>query len=295
MNPIDLLNYLNSGDDDGLYAQARSVERETFGKPPSVHAVIRISNFCDRECRHCSLRSANRQLPRYRLSASQTLDMAAMAARDGASAIVLQSGNDRGCTTQQIGELIREIKSQHDVAVILSLGQRGLDEYAHWKACGADRCQINLETSESFAFKRLRQGEHFTDRLHLLEELRGLGYGIGSGVVAGLPGSSPMDSVRDILFLADLGLDMVEIVPFVPQPGTPMSGMGPGSVDTAMRMAALLRILLPTACIPAMAALDELRPGSGLLALGRGCNAIQPSMPTPSRAEAPHAEGHHVG
>jgi hypothetical protein len=60
-------------------------------------------------------------------------------------------------------------------------------------------------------------------------------------------------------------------------------------------MAALLRIMLPEACIPAMESLDELRPGSGQLALERGCDAIQPAMPIPPQAEGLARESRHVG
>lgn len=294
MNPTDLLYYLNHSDDRGLYARADAVRRQSRGAARSVHAVIPISNVCDRACRHCDLRSANGRLKRYRLTPSQVLDMAAEAAANGAGTIVLRSGNDLGYSARLIGELVREIKSRHGLAVTLSLGQRGFDEYAYWKECGADRCQVNLETSEPFAFKRLDQGTDFSAKLHLLETLRDLGYEVGSGVVAGLPGTTPMDGLRDLLFLAELHPAMVEIEPFVPRPGTPMDGLGPGSVDTAMRMAALLRIMLPEACIPAMASLDELRPGSGRLALERGCDAVQPAMPVPFPAGETRMEGQHV-
>jgi biotin synthase len=293
MNPTDLLMYLSGADDQGLYAQADAVRRETFGKATYLHVAVQLSNVCDQACRHCALRGENSRLRRFRLSATQVLDQAAEAIRGGAGTVVLRVGNDPAWTAPLVSELVREIKVRHDVAVALSLGHRGLDEYAYWKECGADRCRINLETSEPFQFKRLRQGEHFTGRLHLLGKLHELGYEVGSGVLAGLPGTTPMDSLRDVLFLAELDLDMIEITPFVPRPDTPMGGMGPGSVDAAMRMAALLRLLCPTACIPATDALDELRPGSRQLALGRGCNAVLPVVGTPlSRLDAdPLPEG----
>ena len=318
MNPNDLLYYLNGADDSALYGQADAVRESVCGRDTFIHAVVPLSNICDRGCRHCDMRGQNKRLPRFRLQASRVLELVTKAAEAGAGTVVLTSGNDLGLSAPLIGELVREIKGRADVAVTLRLGPRDLDEYAYWKECGADRCQVNLETTERFLFKRLDQDGNFTDRLHRLEALRDIGYEIGSGVLAGLPGTTPLDSLRDLLFLKDLELDGIEIAPFTPRPGTPMSGLCPGSVDTAMRMAALLRILCPGACIPAAASLDHLRPGSRVLALKRGCDAVMPSMVprsaprfpedlgtlkqaivgtglVPSPAKGPAKEGQHVG
>lgn len=278
MNPNDLLYYLSGADDHALYAEADAVRRAAFGRNTFIHAVVPVSNICDQECRHCDLRGHNKRLQRFRLQASRVLDLAGRAAKAGAETVILASGNDIGLSAPLIGELIGQIKTRFNVAVTLRLGHGGLDEYVYWRKCGADRCQVNLKTTEPFGFKRLDQDDSFTNRLHRLDALRDIGYEIGSGVLAGLPGTTPMDCLRDVLFLAELDPHLIEIAPFVPRPETPMGGMCPGSVDTAMRMAALLRIMRPKARIPAVTALDELRPGSRMLALERGCDTVTPSM-----------------
>lgn len=278
MNTHDILAALTGADDHSLFSQAAETRHRVFGNDVYIRAIVEFSNICDKHCRYCGLRADNRNLNRYRMSVDDILAAADRAVSEGAGTVVLQSGDDTGYSMELIGELVREIKNRHDVAVTLSLGDRGLVEYAFWRECGADRCLMKLETTDRFLYKQLRRGEDFNARLHRVEELRRQGYEIGSGVIAGLPGTTPMDALRDILFLTDLNLDMIAVGPFVPNPDTPLAGMTPGSVDLSLRMTALLRILNPEANIPATSALDALRPGSRALALTRGCNVLMPSL-----------------
>lgn len=278
MNTHDILDHLNGGDDPDLFAEAHATRQRVFGNDVYIRAIVEFSNVCDKHCRYCGLRADNRRLNRYRMRAGHILETAALAVAEGAGTVVLQSGDDTGYSAELVGELIRAIKARHDVAVTLSLGDRGIDEYAYWRACGADRCLLKLETTDIDRYKRLRQGEDFRARLHRLEGLRDLGYEVGSGTIAGLPGTTVMDALRDILFLAELDLDMIAVGPFVPNPDTPLSGCAPGSVLLSHRMTAILRILAPEANIPATSALDALRPESRAAALGRGCNVLMPSM-----------------
>ncbi|MFH1914575.1 MAG: [FeFe] hydrogenase H-cluster radical SAM maturase HydE [Pseudomonadota bacterium] len=296
MKAHDILTALTGADDPSLFAHAHEIRQQVFGNEVYIRAIVEFSNTCNKHCRYCGLRADNRTLRRYRMPAYHILETVSAAVDQRAGTVVLQSGDDPSYSTEYVGELVRQIKARHDVAVTLSLGDRGLDEYAYWLECGADRCLLKLETTDSARYKQLRQGEDFSARLHRVEELRRMGYEVGSGVIAGLPGTTPVDALRDILFLSDLGLDMIAVGPFVPNPDTPMAGNAPGSVDLSYRMTALLRILNPEANIPATSALDALRPGSRTLALTRGCNVLMPSMtPAPLRGDYAIYPGKNAG
>jgi len=278
MNTHDILALLNGTDDKALFADAARTRNRVFGDEVFIRAVVEFSNVCDKKCHYCGLRAPNANLRRYRMTGPEILDTACAAAADKAGTVVLQSGDDTSYTTVQVGELIGQIKARHDVAVTLSLGDRGIDEYAFWRDCGADRCLIKLETSNPRLYRRLRQGEDFSARLRRVEAMRGLGYEVGSGVIAGLPGATLLDAARDILLLTGLGLEMIAVGPFVPNPDTPLAGSPPGPVSLSQRMTALLRVLNPEANIPATTALDALDPKSRSQALARGCNVLMPSM-----------------
>lgn len=291
MNTNDILAALSGLDDHALFQEADSIRKNVFGNEVNIQAEIRFSNVCTGSCRHCRLQSANRRLKRYRMRSNQILTAAKHAVAQDAHTIILRSGNDTGFSTQLIGEIIREIKNRFKVSVTLALSDRSLHEYAYWKDCGADRCLIRLETTDVELHKRLRQGESLTERLRIIDRLNRMGFEVGSGVIAGLPGTTPMDALRDILFLNALELDMIEVRPFVPLADTPMAAMPPGSPDLSMRMTALLRIINPGAAIPAASALDILRPDSRIQALKKGCNVLIPS--TPRTLDHDVQENHH--
>jgi len=282
----DILTYLTGADDKGLFERANAAQSREFGNEVYLRAIIEFSNVCNKKCHYCGLRAPNGEIARYRMGNDEILNAAKMAASQGAGTIVLQSGDDFSYSTQSIGTLIKEIKTRHDVAVTLSLGDRGMDEYAYWRECGADRCLVKLETTNPRLYKRLRGGEEFSSRLHRVESLRHLGYEVGSGVITDLPDSNLISTLRDILFLTALELDMIAVGPFIPHPQTPLAHVAPGSVTLSHRVTAILRILNPHANIPATSALSALEPESQGLALTRGCNVIMPSMtPEDHRAD----------
>lgn len=278
MTPDKILAALSGTDDEALFRRADAVRRRVFGSRVFIRAIVEFSNVCDKHCAYCGLRADNAGLTRYRMAPDEILAAAHAAVDQGAGTIVLQSGDDMGYDAGTVAGLIRAIKARHDVAVTLSLGDRGLDEYALWRSCGADRCLVKLETTDPKFYAELRRGEDFRERLRRVTELRRMGYEIGSGVIAGLPGTTLDDALRDVLYLCGLAPDMIAVGPFVPNPDTPLADAAPGSVELSLRMTAVLRILNPDANIPATSALDALAPDGRALGLARGCNVLMPSM-----------------
>ena len=100
-------------------------------------------------------------------------------------------------------------------------------------------------------------------------------------MIVDLPGQSLESLAKDLLFLADLDLDMLAAGPFVPHPETPWAHEPRGDVLVSLRATAVLRILDPKANIPATSALDAAMPDTesgrkrGLQA---GCNVVMPSL-----------------
>ena len=270
--------YLEGRDDEELFARAAETKERVFGKTVFLRAVIEFSNHCNKRCQYCGLRAPNRELARYRMDKKTILEAAAVAADNDVGTVVLQSGDDFGYTTKDIGSLVRDIRAQHDVAVTLSVGDRSIEEYAYWRECGADRCLVKLETTCPELYARFRMGEDFAKRLERVEALRDMGYEVGSGVIVGLPGMNVDTTLEDILYLAKLDLDMVAAGPFIPNPQTPLAEEPVGDIALSHRVTALLRLLNPGANIPATSALAALDPDSQKKALLSGCNVVMPSM-----------------
>nr|WP_321514473.1 [FeFe] hydrogenase H-cluster radical SAM maturase HydE [uncultured Pseudodesulfovibrio sp.] len=273
-----LRDYLEGLNDKELFSLAADEKERIFGKEVFLRAVIEFSNHCNKRCQYCGLRSPNKAIARYRMPRETILDAVDSAAENGVGTIVLQSGDDFWYSTEFIGDLVKEIRSRHDIAITLSVGDRGIDEYAYWKECGADRCLVKLETTNPELYSKLRMGESFAQRLERVDALRRQGYEVGSGIITGLPGMDIETTLNDILYLSGLALDMIAAGPFVPNPQTPLANAPSGSIALSHRVTALLRLLNPGSNIPATSALTALNPISQGEALLRGCNVLMPSV-----------------
>lgn len=274
----EMLDFLEGRNDSELFAHAAAVKNQVFGKDVFIRAVTEFSNYCNKRCQYCGLRAPNREIDRYRMPRETILDAVEAAANNNVGTIVLQSGDDFHYSTEYIGEIIQTIRSRHDIAITLSVGDRKISEYAYWRECGADRCLVKLETTDPELYARYRIGEQFSDRLERVDALREQGYEVGSGVIIGLPGMSVETTLNDIVYLSDLDLDMIAAGPFIPHPQTPLANESIGSIPLSHRVTALLRILNPGVNIPSTSALSALNPESQGEALLRGCNVLMPSL-----------------
>jgi biotin synthase len=290
-----------------LQRAADQVRVAHLGAVVHLRAIIEISNYCVRNCLYCGLRRDNRSLPRYRMPPEEILATARRAHQAGYQTIVLQSGEDPAYTAVDLARLIRQMKTELEVAVTLSLGDRSRDDYEHLRAAGADRYLLKHETADPALFAHLRPGTTLDERLQKLGWLRELGYQVGAGNMVGLPGQTLETLADDILLLRELGVEMAGIGPFIPHPDTPLAAAPTGSLEMTLKVLALTRLLLPDAHLPATTALAALpacaspadrparasqdrNPAPGLLSAGQrralqaGANVIMPDLtPAPYR------------
>ncbi len=255
----------------------RVLEREK-GSHVFVRGLVEFSNLCWRNCRYCGLRGENRALVRYTLSQAQILKAASVAVDAGVDTIVLQSG-EYAIDPLWLAQIIDAIRSSHRVPITLSVGEQPEAAYALWKEAGAVRFLLKHETSDRSLYAALHPGHNLQERLDCLKKLAKLKYECGSGFMIGLPGQHPESLVDDILLARRLRVSMCGAGPFIPQENTPLGRSESGSVPMALRVLAVLRIVLPWANIPATTALATLDAASGqrdgLLA---GANVLMPGF-----------------
>ena len=288
MRQAEIAQLLAGADDPGLFSAAEALNREIFAGEVYLRGVVEFSNHCRNNCRYCGLRAANQNVHRYRLTVEDILACAGLARELSIGTIVVQSGDDFSYTADDIARVIVGAKADSDVAVTLSLGDRTEAELARWRDCGADRYLLKIETFDEALYAHCRPGLTVADRLARLAALRRAGYEVGSGVITDLPGMTPDILAADLLQLADLDLDMIAVGPFVPHPDTPFGREHPGSILTAFRAMAILRLLAPLANIPSTSALNALRDGAREQGLTVGANVIMPSL-TPETVSPDYA------
>ena len=75
----ELINLLLTEDEEllsCLYARARRMREEHYGRKVYIRGLIEFTNFCRNNCYYCGIRRDNKQTERYRLSEQQIMECA---------------------------------------------------------------------------------------------------------------------------------------------------------------------------------------------------------------------------
>lgn len=260
-----------------LLETADHVRAREVGDGVHIRGLIEFSNHCRKNCCYCGLRRDNTHLERYRLSPDDIVDLAVRVNALGIRTAVLQSGEDVWYSPETIADIVRRIKASTDMAVTLSVGEREREDYALWRQAGADRYLLRHETANPRLYARMHTGTTLEHRMRCVDELRDLGYQIGIGFMAGLPGQTLLDLVADIMYVQRIQPDMLGIGPFIPNPDTPLGGEPGGTLGLALKCVALGRLVTRNALIPATTAVGTIDEWGREKALQAGANVVMPN------------------
>ncbi len=283
LNRQALISALEQADFSDFYRTADKIRSERKGDEVHIRAILEFSNICRRQCKYCGLNCTNTSLPRYRMSGDEIFDVCRQAAQAGYRTIVLQSGEDRCYTTEEMCELVHRIK-ELGVYVTLSTGELDREALAQLRRAGADRYLLKHETASESIYRSLHPCGTLENRISCLKNLKDLGYEVGGGFMIGLPGQTTETIAEDLLLLKEIGCDMAGIGPFLPHPMTQLRDHPPGSAELTRRAVALARILMPDINLPATTSLSVLNPGERDMIFSGGANVImQKVTPTEYR------------
>ncbi len=260
-----------------LFKTADNVRQKYVGNEIHLRGLIEFSNICRCNCFYCGLRKDNLSVSRYRMSFEEVLHLANVAKTLDYKTVVLQSGEDSFFSADKMCEIIEAIKKLN-LAVTLSLGEKTFEEYKLYKDAGADRYLLRIETTDKDLYKSLHPNMSFENRVKCLENLKEIGFEIGTGCLVGLPNQSIESLADDILFFKNIDADMVGLGPFIPCPQTPLQDSKMGSFYLALKVMAITRILLPDINIPATTAMETIQSNGRVLALQSGANVVMPNV-----------------
>lgn len=273
---IELLSLEEKTQIKELYIAADKRRAKFCGDEVHVRAKVDISNYCTQHCMYCEMREDNFSLKRYRMRPGEIIEIAQRIAKLGIGTIVLQSGEDVTFDTDIVAYIIYSIKQSADIAVTLSLGERGLDEYQRWKIAGADRYILKFETSNERKYSIYRKKKLLNDRVQHLKYLKRIGYQIGSGNIIGLLSQTIDDIADDIILLQELDVDTAIFDSLIPVPFTPYQNLKAGSLELTLKTIAVARLVLKNVHIVSNA-FDIYFDKYGEI-LNCGVNAIMPSF-----------------
>ncbi|MFZ2957531.1 MAG: [FeFe] hydrogenase H-cluster radical SAM maturase HydE [Candidatus Ozemobacteraceae bacterium] len=268
-----------------LYKEADRVRHEMVGDDVFLRGLIEFSNYCSCRCHYCGISALNTEIDRYRMSREEVVETLAAGYEMGFRSFVLQSGEDRTWREKDVVALITSLKERFDAAITLSIGEWPRSSLEAFRAAGADRYLLRIETSDPELFAKFHPDSRWEDRHRCLMDLKELGFQVGSGILVGLPGQDGVSLGRDLRYLLSLEPEMVGIGPFIPHPKTPLADAKGGTLDECLTFLALLRMYMPDSFLPATTAMGSIAPDGRKRALEAGANVLMPNVsPTENRA-----------
>lgn len=258
---------------------ARSIKKSIYGDEVYIRGLIEFSNYCKNDCYYCGIRCSNMNADRYRLTEDEILECARRGYELGFRTIVLQSGEDPYFTDDRICSIVSKIKSNLDVAVTLSIGEKSDESYIKYKAAGADRYLLRHETANNEHYSKLHpeimSGEN---RKKCLQSLIKLGFQVGAGFMVGSPYQTRKNLAEDLIYLKELNPHMVGIGPFIAHHDTPFAHERNGTLEDTLLLLSLIRIMIPDVLLPATTALGTISPIGREEGIKAGANVVMPNL-----------------
>lgn len=249
---------------------ADQTRRDVYGTKVLIRGAVELSSICKNDCLYCIQRRSNKTCDRYRLRPREIFDCFEEGYGLGHRSFLLRGGEDGFYNDEMLDPLIRRLKATFPgCAVTLALGERSRESYERLFNAGADRYLMRHECADRKLYERLHPHEmSWENRMHCLNTIKEVGYQSGCGFIVGLPGQTESHLAKDLDYIEEYAPHMVDISPFIPQPGTPFADAAPGDRELTGYLLSIIRLILPNALIMAQ---DQ----GGILA---GANVISQTL-----------------
>lgn len=232
---------------------ADQARRKHYGTTVYIRGAMEISSICKNDCLYCFQRRSNAACPRYRLRPREILDCCEEGYGLELRSFLLRGGEDHFYNDDILEFLILRLKKRFpDCAVTLALGERSRESCQRLFNAGADRYLLRHEAADRKLYESLHPKQMSWDRrMHCLNDLKEIGYQVGCGFIVGLPGQTLTHLARELTYIQEFQPHMVDVGPFVPQPGTPFADKPAGDPQLTDDLVSIIRILCPSALITA--------------------------------------------
>lgn len=292
MEKSEIIGLLRSEGEErsSLFRRAREVRDQTLGNKVYFRGLIEFSNICSKDCFYCGIRKSNKRVVRYEATDEEILTACRFAWENRFGSVVLQSGERSSPRfVDRVERLVREIKrfSGGELGITLSCGEQSRESYQRWREAGAHRYLLRIETSSPALYARIHPQNSlhtFEKRLEALRLLRETGFQVGTGVMIGLPFQTVEELAADLLFFREIDIDMCGMGPYIEHEHTPLYQYRhlllprEERFGLALRMIAVLRLLMPDINIAAATALQAIDPAGREKAVAVGANVIMPNL-----------------
>ena len=255
---------------------ADQTRRRSCGNRVLIRGAVELSSICKNDCLYCIQRRSNRACDRYRLRPREIFDCFEEGYGLGHRSFLLRGGEDGFYNDDLLERLIRELKDHFPgCAVTLALGERSRESYERLFNAGADRYLMRHECADRGLYESLHPAEmSWENRMHCLNVMKEVGYQSGCGFIVGLPGQTAAHLAEDLNYIEEYEPQMVDISPFIPQPGTPFADAAPGDRELTDYLLSIIRLILPNVLLMAQDT-DGILSGANVI-----CQTLYPVDPS---------------
>lgn len=273
-----------------LFARAAEVKTHFVGNKVYYRGLIEFSNICSKNCYYCGIRAGNKNTERYEIDEEDIIKAVQYAHKERFASVVFQSGERTDkAFIDKVDRMIRRSKelTNNEIGITLSLGEQTEETYHRWFESGAHRYLLRIESTNRELFYKIHpeNSKHsYDERIEALYALKRVGYQVGTGVMIGLPFQTMEDLADDVLFFKQFDIDMNGMGPYVEHSETPLYEVRDTlmpQIDRfylALKMIAIVRIVLKDINIAAATALQAIDPMGREKALKVGANVIMPNV-----------------
>lgn len=231
-----------------LLAATFRIRRHYFGNTVQLYFLMNAkSGLCPEDCHYCSQsKISSAEIPRYNLLNREKLLAGAELAAERQSktyCLVISARGPNERELQAVEAIVPEIKQKFGLNICACLGLLSPEQARRLKACGVDKVNHNLNTSQSH-YSRICSTHSYQDRLDTLRAVRQAGLELCSGGIIGM-GESPDDIVEMAFALRELAVESIPLNFLNPIAGTPLENEGQLTPGGCLKALSMFRFVNP--------------------------------------------------
>ncbi len=246
----DALSILQAPDIDllAILAAGFRIRHQHFGKSVQLYFLMNAkSGLCPEDCHYCSQsKISTAPVPKYNiLKRDELLDAAKLAHQQGAKTycLVISARGPNERELSAVEQIVPEIKQKYGLDICACLGLLSREQADRLKACGVDRVNHNLNTSEDH-YEDICTTHTYADRVATLRNVRDAGMEMCSGGIIGM-GEKHEDIVSMAFDLHELGVQSIPLNFLNAIEGTPLQGNDDLTANDCLRALAMFRFVNP--------------------------------------------------
>jgi biotin synthase len=157
--------------------------------------------------------------------------------------IVISARGPNEREMEAVTTIVPQIKQRYGMEICACLGLLTPEQARRLKACGVDKVNHNLNTSQEH-YGEICTTHTYQDRIETLRAVRAAGMELCSGGIIGM-GESDRDVVEMALSLRDLGVESIPVNFLNPIDGTPLAGTWRLTPRYCMKVLCMFRLVNP--------------------------------------------------